>query len=47
MTTTSGQSAWGFKHARVLSKYLALDMPGFWVYHGFKYARVTQGYEYA
>ena len=27
--------------------FLALNMSGFWIYHGSKYARVTQGFEYA
>ena len=34
-------------YARVLNMLLVLNMPGFWIYLNSKYARITQGFEYA
>ena len=37
----------GCNYARVLNILLVLNMSVFWIYHGSKYFRVTQGSEYA
>ena len=37
----------GFWYTRVPNIFLILNMLGYWIYHGSKYARVTQGFEYA
>ena len=34
------------EHARALNMLLVLNMSECWIYHGFKYTRVTQGSEY-
>ena len=35
------------EYTRVLNMFLVLNMLGFWIFHSFKYARFTQGFEYA
>ena len=36
----------GWEYAKALNMLLVLNMSGFWIYQGSKYARVTQGFEY-